>query len=60
MGEVMKEAFFSMAHANFAAGDFRYRLLTEILERSLDGYSKSLFFLQQNNYGKCENCIDKG
>ena len=31
MGEVMKEATFSLAEANFAAGDFRYSVVRIIV-----------------------------
>ena len=37
MGEIMKEATFSLAEANFAAGDFRYYIhKTYILYYSID------------------------
>ena len=39
MGEIMREAQFSLAEANFAAGDFRFKLAFELEKLHLKHYT---------------------
>ncbi len=52
MGEAMKEATFSLAEANFAAGDFKWGKMGDAILYATDVYSCG-FSSQSNGTAEC-------